>query len=87
MPEVAQGLGLLLWVWFLLYFLFPPIPQTVYPQESQPISFLQLRVNIFILDLIKEKVAHGQSEVLRGNAHSFKAVSEKFVFGVILKVA
>lgn len=39
--------------------------------ESQPISFLQLRVNIFILDLIKEKVANGQSEVLRGNAHSF----------------
>lgn len=35
MPEVAQGLGLLLWVWFLLYFLFPPIPQTVYLQVEQ----------------------------------------------------
>jgi len=55
--------------------------------ESQPISFLQLRVNIFILGLIKEKVANEQSKVLEGMLTLFKAVSEKFVFGVILKVA
>lgn len=32
--------------------------------ESQPISFLQLTINIFVLGLMKEKVANGQSEVL-----------------------
>lgn len=78
MPEVLGFGFIVVGLGFGFVFLFPFSSQkhlsasgAKQMSESQPIPFLQLRVNIFSLDLTKEKVANGQSEVLRGNAHFF----------------
>lgn len=86
MPEVLK-------FGFVFWDLFPPIPKNIYLQveqndvRSSPNILFAVQGKYIYPRLNKRRWQMDNLKCLEGMLSHFKAVSEKFVFGVILKVA